>query len=76
MIKRGECFGLIGESGSGKSSVSKCIMRAYSPDSGLILFNDHGNIVDLAALREKDLYLYRPKIQMFFLAERSVKNSS
>ena len=75
-IKRGECFGLIGESGSGKSSVSKCIMRAYSPDSGLILFNDHGNIVDLAALREKDLYPYRPKIQMVFLAERSVKNSS
>ncbi len=65
-IKRGECFGLIGESGSGKSSVSKCIMRAYSPDSGLILFNDHGNIVDLAALREKDLYPYRPKIQMVF----------
>jgi hypothetical protein len=51
-------------------------MRAYSSDSGLILFNDHGNIVDLAALREKDLYPYRPKIQMVFLAERSVKNSS
>jgi len=51
-------------------------MRAYSSDSGLILFNDHGNIVDLAAFREKDLYPYRPKIQMFFLAERSVKNSS
>ena len=41
-------------------------MRAYSPDSGLILFNDRGNIVDLAALREKDLYPYRPKIQMVF----------
>jgi len=65
-IKRGECFGLIGESGCGKSSVSKCIMRAYSPDSGLILFNDRGNIVDLASLKEKDLLPYRPKIQMVF----------
>ena len=33
-IKRGEIFGLIGESGSGKSTVARCIMNLYRPDGG------------------------------------------
>lgn len=34
-IKRGEIFGLIGESGSGKSTVARCIMNLYRPDDGI-----------------------------------------
>ncbi len=65
-IRRGECFGLIGESGSGKTTVSRCIMRAMSPDAGEILYNDRGDVVDLTALDDKALIPYRKKIQMVF----------
>jgi peptide/nickel transport system ATP-binding protein len=65
-IKRGECFGLVGESGCGKTSVSKMIMRAVSPDKGSIVFNDRGVPVDLAELDSDELMGYRQKIQMVF----------
>ncbi len=65
-ITRGECFGLIGESGSGKSTVIRCIMRAMKPDSGVILYNDRGDVVDLTTLDDKALIPYRKKIQMVF----------
>ncbi len=65
-INRGECFGLIGESGSGKSTVCRCIMRATRPDGGEIMYNDRGHIVDLATLDDGTLIPYRRKIQMVF----------
>lgn len=37
-IHRGEIFGLIGESGSGKSTVARCIMNVYRPTAGVILY--------------------------------------
>ncbi len=65
-IRRGECFGLVGESGCGKTSISKMIMRAVTPDSGCILFNDRGTQVDLLALEGDALMPYRRRIQMVF----------
>lgn len=37
-IRRGEIFGLVGESGCGKSTIARCIMNVYKPQSGRILY--------------------------------------
>ncbi len=65
-IKRGQTLGLVGESGCGKTTLSKIIMRALTPDSGQVVFNDYGREVDLTGLRGKDLIPYRTKYQYVF----------
>ncbi len=65
-VRAGECFGLVGESGCGKTSLSKMIMRAITPSSGKILFDDSGQEIDLATLEPRKLFHMRRKIQMVF----------
>lgn len=38
-IRKGEIFGIIGESGSGKSTIGKCVLNLQSSDSGEIVFD-------------------------------------
>jgi len=61
-IYKGETFGLVGESGCGKSTTGRTIVKLYEPTGGKILFDG----IDLATIKEKDMLPYRRKIQMIF----------
>ena len=69
-IKRGETLGLVGESGCGKSTVAKSLVRMHKPTSGSIMFGPK----DLAGLSEKELSPFRKKIQMVFQDPYSALN--
>ena len=65
-IPRGKTLGLVGESGCGKTTLSKIIMRALTPDKGTVVFNDQGEDVVLTDLHGKALIPYRTKYQYVF----------
>ncbi len=66
-IAKGKTLGLVGESGCGKTTTSRLILRAFDPSSGAVWFNDRQKgWVDVTKLDSNSLRRLRPNMQMIF----------
>jgi ATPase components of various ABC-type transport systems, contain duplicated ATPase len=75
-ISKGESLGLVGESGCGKSSLGKTLIRFYQPTSGKLLYFFNSSPVDISDMNVRQLKRtgIRQKLQMLLQDHASAMN--
>ena len=66
-VDEGETIGIVGESGCGKTTLGRCIVRAYEPSEGEVFYTaEDGETVNFTKIDPKTMKKYRKEIQMIF----------
>ncbi len=66
-VHEGETIGIVGESGCGKTTLGRCIVRAYEPTAGCVEYTaSDGQLLDFLKIDKQTMKKYRKEIQMIF----------
>ena len=66
-VAEGETIGIVGESGCGKTTLGRCIVRAYEPSEGSVMYTtSEGELIDFLKIDKQTMKKVRKEIQMIF----------